>query len=200
MTALEDQIREQGIHYPTGYDVAYKTGFAIQTLGMSLFAVLYLLQIPFYVWALLVFEAGVALSSFYLLVWNRNIKKFILGCLFMGILFQLIGAFMPFGASEVLHEKFFVIGLAFILVAASGLYGKEAYCFRFNEGWVILLLYPLWVLPNIFATPVRYNIVIGFVLSALHFSFLRKKLAQPLLRGCDVKGCEPPPPATGDKP
>jgi uncharacterized integral membrane protein len=182
---LEEQIARAGIHYPRSYDIAYRAGFVLQSAGAVLFAALYLMDRPSHPLSLIVFEAGVALSSAFLLVWNASVKRFILGCLAVGVLLQGAGLLAPY------HEgRIFLVGLGFVLAAGAGLMGKEAYCFGFLAGWALLAAYPLVLLPNLFSGGLRvFNAVMAVLIALLHLSFLRRKLSQPLLKGCDSGVC-----------
>lgn len=188
--SLADQIAQAGIHYPRSYDIAYRAGFVLQSAGAVLFTVLYISGKPFHPLSLAVFEGGVALSSVFLLVWNASVKRFILGCLVLGVLLEVAGLLSPYYG-----EKIFLVGLGFILAAGAGIMGKEAYCFGFLEGWALLAAYPLVILPNLFASGSHvgglhgFNAVMAIIITLLQLSFLRRKLSQPLLRGCDSGVC-----------
>jgi|Deesub1362B_J571_1020462.scaffolds.fasta_scaffold00172_25 uncharacterized integral membrane protein len=183
MQGLQEQLKEAGIHYPPSYDVAYRAGLLLQGLALAAFALLYLLGSPLGVYALLLFEGGVALSSIFLLVWKQGIKRFILRALFVGLFIQL-------GALLVGSSTAFLVGLGFVLVAAAGLVGKEAYCFGYLEGWLLVLAYPVAVLPNIFGFSGKgFNVFMAFLAAGLMASLLRRKLKQPLLKGCESDVC-----------
>jgi uncharacterized integral membrane protein len=188
--SLEEQIAGAGIHYPRSYDIAYRAGFVLQSAGAVLFTALYILGKPFYPLSLAVFEAGVALSGVFLLVWNASVKRFILGCLVLGFIAQGAGLLSPYYG-----EKIFLIGLGFVLAAGAGIMGKEAYCFGYLEGWALLASYPIALLPNLFASGppgdglYGFNAAMALIITLLHLSFLRRKLSQPLLRGCESGVC-----------
>jgi len=186
---LEEQIREAGIYYPRSYDIAYRAGFAAQAAGATAFSVLYILKSPFFIVPFLLFEAGLALSSLYLLVWKASIKRFILRSLVIGLLLQAV-SLLGFPHSD----KVFFAGLGFVLVSGAGLTGKEAYCFGWPEGWLLLIAYPVAVLPNFFVVNAdRINSVMSVAIAVLWVSFLRKKLSQPLLKSCETGVCGLPP-------
>lgn len=186
---LEEQIREAGIYYPRSYDITYRISFLFQSIGAIGFVILYGLRTEFQVVPLILFEAGIALSSIFLLVWKTEIKRFILRTAFAGLVFQIISLFItPINAFY--SERIFFLGLGLTLVGGAGLMGKEAYCFRFNEGWLLIIMYPLAVLPNLFGSvSYKYNLIVSGIIAILQLSFLRKKLSQPLLKHCENNVC-----------
>lgn len=197
--SLEGQIKEAGIYYPRSYDIAYRIGFVIQSAGALGFTILYFLKHPIYLYALILFEAGICLSSVFLLVWKASIKKFILRCFVIGVIFQLMSL-----SGLPLNDKMFWLGLGFVLAAGGGLTGKEAYCFGYPEGWLLLIAYPVAVLPNLFGfSAYEFNLLMAAAIALLQVSFLRRKLSQPLLKGCEADVCglpeEPAAPADKEK-
>ncbi len=184
--SLERIIAEAGIHYPRSYDITYRIGYVLQSTGLLIFTALYIFRSPFSLVGLIIFESGIALSSIFLLVWKAAIKRFILWCTFFGIALQLISLLplpIPFNAGV------FIIGLALTLAGGAGLTGKEAYCFGFIEGWIILLMYPVIVFMIMLSSGHDINAVVFVILSLMHVSFLRKKLKQPLLKSCETNVC-----------
>lgn len=191
---LEEQIEAAGIHYPRSYDIIYRIGYILQSISATVFFLLYFLKTDFSIIPLLIFEAGIALSSLFLLVWKREIKRFIIIMTFSGIVIQILSLFISDYRTNI-----FCLGLGFILAGGAGLVGKEAYCFGFIEGWLLLLFYPIAVIPNIFGlSSHNFNLVLSGAIAFLQVSFLRKKLSQPLLKSC--KGvCGLPEGTGGDK-
>mgnify|MGYP000250481286 CR=1 FL=1 len=189
---LEEQIKEAGIYYPRKYDITYRVGYVLQTIGAIGFVVLYGLQSKLQVIPFVIFNAGIALSSMYLLVWKAEIKRFILRMTFAGIALQISSVFIqPLNAFYA--GKMFFLGLGLTLTGGAGLVGKEAYCFRFNEGWLLLMVYPFAVIPNLFGLgSYNYNLIISSVIAILQLSFLRRKLSQPLLKHCENNVCGVP--------
>lgn len=186
---VEDQIEAAGIHYPRKYDITYRIGYVLQTIGAIGFVVLYGLQSKLQAIPFIIFNAGIALSSMYLLVWKAEIKRFILRMTFAGIALQIISIFIN-SINAFYSEKLFFLGLGLTLAGGAGLVGKEAYCFRFNEGWLLLMVYPLAVIPNLFGLgSYNYNLVVSGVIAVLQISFLRRKLNQPLLKHCENNVC-----------
>lgn len=186
---LEEQIKAAGIYYPRSYDVTYRFGYLIQCIGAILFSVFYFLKSSFWFIPVLIFDIGVAISSIFLLVWKAEIKRFILRMTFSGIALQIISLFInPINAFYA--EKLFFLGLGLTLVGGAGLVGKEAYCFGFVEGWILLILYPLAIIPSLFGfSSYKYNVVVSFLVALLQLFFLRRKLAQPLLKKCEGDVC-----------
>jgi len=186
---LEEQIKSAGIYYPRSYDIAYRIGYVLQSIGVVVFAILYGLSSSLFIMPLIIFNLGIAISSVFLLVWKAEIKKFILRMTFGGIALQIISIFInPINAFYA--EKCFFLGLGLTLAGGAGLVGKEAYCFRFNEGWLLLIIYPLSVIPNLFGfSSYKYNLGASIIIAILQLSFLRKKLSQPLLKKCEGNVC-----------
>jgi uncharacterized integral membrane protein len=183
---LEEQIEAAGIHYPRSYDIAYRTGYIIQSLGAAAFFILYFLKSEYYIIPLIIFEAGIALSSLFLLVWKREIKRFILFMTFSGVAIQFLSIFLL----PEYRTNIFCLGLGFILAGGAGLVGKEAYCFGFIEGWLLLLIYPVTIIPNIMGlSSHNFNLILSGIIAFLQVSFLRKKLSQPLLKSCEGNVC-----------
>jgi uncharacterized integral membrane protein len=191
---LEEQIESAGIHYPRSYDITYRTGYVLQSLGALGFTLLLYMGSPLRVIPLALFDAGIALSSLFLLVWKVEIKRFILRMTFAGIALQILSIFMQ-SVDGFYAEKMFLIGLGFTLAGGAGLVGKEAFCFRFYEGWVLLAIYPVAVLPMLFGyTEPGFVLVVSAVIALLQLSFLRRKLGQPLLKKCEGNVCGLPQP------
>lgn len=186
---LEEQIEQAGIYYPRKYDITYRIGYVLQSIGAIGFVILYGLQSKLQIIPLVAFNSGIALSSIFLLVWKAEIKRFILRMTFAGIAFQIISVFIhPINAFY--SEKLFFLGMGLTLAGGAGLVGKEAYCFRFNEGWLLLIIYPLAVIPNLFGfASHKYNLVVSGIIAILQLSFLRKKFSQPLLKKCEGNVC-----------
>lgn len=186
---LEEQIEAAGIHYPRSYDITYRIGYVLQSIGSLGFLILFYLQSKLQIIPLMIFDAGIALSSLFLLVWKAEIKRFILRMTFFGIALQFISVFInPINAFYA--EKIFFLGLGLTFAGGAGLVGKEAYCFRFNEGWLLLMAYPLTVIPNLFGfASYKYNLIFIGIIATLQLSFLRRKLSQPLLKKCEGNVC-----------
>lgn len=186
---IEDQIKEAGIYYPRSYDIAYRIGYVLQSIGSLGFAILYGLSSNLLIIPLFVFEAGIAVSSIFLLVWKAEIKRLILRMTFGGIALQIISIFVS-PISAFYSEKAFFLGLGLTLAGGAGLVGKEAYCFRFNEGWLLLIIYPLSIIPNLFGlSSYNYNLGASIIIAILQLSFLKKKLSQPILKKCEGNVC-----------
>jgi len=75
-------------------------------------------------------------------------------------------------------------------VGAGGMAGKEAYCFAYREGWMLLWLYPVLVLTNLTGMTHPVLNALGFSLAfLLLLSLTGKKLRQPLLSSCSSNVC-----------
>lgn len=188
---LEEQITMAGLTYGRRHDISYRTGLVIQVLGAALLAVLYPLESPFYTIGIMVFEIGVLLSAVYLLVWMRSVKKFIVGSVMLGLALQVAGSItMP----EQYAGSVIIIGIGLVCVGAGGMVGKEAYCFGYREGWLLMILgFPGMVLVNLLGKENHIFNSLGFsVLFLLLLSLTGKKLRQKLLSSCTMNVCGTP--------
>ena len=181
---LEEQLATAGLTYGRRHDISYRAGFVIQMLGAALLAVLYPLESPFYTIGIMVFEIGVLLSAVYLLVWTRSVKKFIAGSVLLGLALQVAGSTtMP----EQYAGTVLIIGIGLVCVGAGGMAAKEAYCFGYREGWLLMLLFPAMVLVNLLGKENHIFNSLGFsVIFLLLLSLTGKKLRQKLLSKCAV--------------
>jgi len=185
----EEQIAMAGITYGRRHDLSYRTGLVVQVLGAAVLAVLYPLESPFYTIGIMLFNAGALLSGVYLLVWISWIKKIILGSILIGIPLQIIGLYGPPQYSVTI----ILAGIGLVCVGAGGMVGKEAYCFAYREGWVLLWLYPILVLANLMGKEHRVFNALGFSAAfLLLLSLTGKKLKQPLLSACTTNVCDTP--------
>jgi uncharacterized integral membrane protein len=188
---LEEQIVIAGLTYGRLHDISYRTGLVLQVLGAAVLAVLYPLASPFYTAGIMLFEMGVLLSAVYLLVWMSWVKKIILGSVLIGLMLQAAGYFV---APEQYAGSIMIAGIGFVCAGAAGMVGKEAYCFGYREGWLLMMFgFPVMVLANLLG---RENLVfnsIGFsVLFLLLLSLVGKKLKQRLLSSCTTNVCVMP--------
>jgi len=188
---LEEQITMAGLTYGRRHDIAYRAGLVIQVLGAAVLAVLYPIESPFYTVGIMLFEAGVLLSAIHLLVWMRSVKIVILGSIFLGLILQVAGYFY---APEHYAGTVMIAGIGFVCVGAAGMAGKEAYCFGYREGWLLLIVvFPLVVLVNLLGKENHLFNSLGFsVLFLLILSLTGKKLKQKLLSSCTANVCVAP--------
>jgi uncharacterized integral membrane protein len=188
MPTLEEQISMAGLTYGRRHDIAYRAGLVVQVLGAALLAVLYPLENPFYTIGLMLFESGVLLSAAYLLVWMRTVKIFILGSVVVGLALQVAGYFF---ADEQNAVSIMIVGIGFVCIAAGGMAGKEAYCFGYLEGWLLMVFgFPFMVLVNLLSKQDHLLNSIGFsTLFLLLLSLVNKKLGQRLLSNCASDVC-----------
>lgn len=187
---LAEQLAAAGINYGRRHDVLYRAGLFTQMIGAAVLAVLYPLRSPFYTIGILLFNAGALLSGIYLLVWLSWIKKIIRGSIVVGISLQVLGWMY---APEQYAVSVILTGVGLVCVGAGGMAGKEAYCFAFREGWMLMWLYPVLVLTNLigFSHPVVNALGFSAVFLLL-LSLTGKKLRQPLVPGCSTNACDPP--------
>jgi uncharacterized integral membrane protein len=190
--SLEEQIATAGLTYGRRHDIFYRAGLVIQVLGTAVLAVLYPLESPFYTIGILVFNAGALLSAVTLLVWISWIKKIILGSVLIGIPVQILGWMY---APEQYAVSVILAGIGLVCVGAGGIVGKEAYCFAYREGWMLLWLYPTLVLVNLIGMSHPVFNALGFSAAfLLLLSLTGKKLKQPLLSTCTTNVCGTPEP------
>jgi uncharacterized integral membrane protein len=188
---LQEQIAMAGLAYGRRHDISYRAGLVTQVFGSALLAVLYPLDSPFYTVGVLIFETGVLLSALYLLVWMPWIKIIVLAFVFVGIALQVFGLY----ALEEYAGSIIIGGIGIVCTASAGMAGKEAYCFKYREGWLLMLLgFPSMVLANLLCKESRVFNSIGFsLLFLLLLSLTGRKLKEPLLPKCSATGgCAPP--------
>jgi uncharacterized integral membrane protein len=188
---LEEQIAMAGFTYGRRHDISYRTGLVLQVLGAAVLAVLYPLASPFYTAGIMLFEIGVLLSAIYLLVWTSWVKRIILGSVLIGLMLQVAGYFV---APEQYAGSVLVAGIGFVCAGTAGMVGKEAYCFGYREGWLLMMFgFPIMVLANLLGRENRIFNSIGFsILFILLLSLVGKKLNQKLLRACTTNVCGVP--------
>jgi uncharacterized integral membrane protein len=188
-SSLEEHIVQAGITYGRRHDISYRIGLMMQVLGSAMLAVLYPLGSPFYTVGIMLFEAGVFLAAVYLLVWKSWIKKIILASVLTGFVLQCLGFYAP----EEYAGSVIIGGIGMICAGAAGMAGKEAYCFRYWEGWILMLLgFPLMVLENLLGRENHVFNSIGFsFLFVVLLSLAGKKLREPLLSFCSPNDCNP---------
>lgn len=186
---LEEQIATAGLTYGRRHDISYRAGLLVQVLGAAALAVLYPMENPFYSVGIMLFNAGALLSGIYLLVWMSWVKKIILGSILIGIPLQIIGLYGPPQYSGTI----ILMGIGLVCVGAGGMVGKEAYCFAYREGWMLLWLYPILILANLLGKEHRVFNALGFsAVFLLLLSLVGKKLKQPLLSPCTTNVCTMP--------
>jgi uncharacterized integral membrane protein len=186
---LREQITMSGLTYGKRHDISYRVGLVMQVLGSALLAVLYPLGNPFYTAGIMLFEVGVLVSAFYLLVWMSSIKKTILASVLAGITLQAFGLYAP----EEYAGSIIIGGIGIVCVGAAGMAGKEAYCFRYREGWLLMLGSPILVLANLLGKENRIFNSVGFsIVFLLLLSLAGRKLKEPLLSTCSSAGCDTP--------
>jgi uncharacterized integral membrane protein len=188
---LEEQISMAGLAYGRRHDISYRAGLVLQVLGAALLATLYPLESPFYTAGIMLFDLGVLLSAACLLVWMSWVKKLILGSVFVGLALQTGGYFF---VPEQYAGSVIIAGIGFVCAGSSGMAGKEAYCFGYREGWLLMGLgFPVVVLANLIGKENHIFNSLGFsVLFLLLLSLTGKKLRQKLLSSCTTNVCRPP--------
>lgn len=160
-------------------DIAYRVGLIMQVLGTALLAVLYPLGNPFYSIGIMLFESGVLLSAVFFFYEKLWAKKTLLVTVLAGIVLQVYGLYAP----EEYAGSIIIGGIGIVCAGAAGMAGKEAYCFKYREGWLLMLFgFPVMVLVNLLGKENRLFNSIGFSLVfLLLLSLTGKKLKQSLL-------------------
>ncbi len=186
---MENNGAGQGhsVKYPRSYDIIYRSGYVISFLGIFLFWVSYLfLNESGLFGGISLFYIGALISGIFLLVWRKEIKIFILSCIIIGIFLSFMYLFLK-------NQEILIVSIGFVLAGYAGLYGKEAYCFHFNEGWILMWSFPVLIFTNliIYGTGYGRNVithdifsVIYLIIVILALSFLIKKLRQPIMEFC----------------
>jgi uncharacterized integral membrane protein len=189
--SVEEQISRAGLTYGRRHDVSYRSGLVLQVLGAAVLAVLYPLENPFYTAGIMLFELGVLLSAAYLLVWMSWVKKIIAGSVLIGLVLQ-VAAYLV--GPEQYAGSAMIAGIGFVCAGAAGMAGKEAYCFGYREGWLLMMIgFPLMALENLIGRENHIFNSLGFsVLFLLLLSLTGKKLKQRLLSPCTAKVCGVP--------
>ena len=180
-----------GLVYGRRHDIAYRSGLVMQVLGAALLAVLYPLKSPFYTIGIMLFETGVLLSASCFLVWMSVVRKFIIGTVLIGLALQVAGYLF---APEQYASQAMIAGIGFVCVGAAGMAGKEAYCFGYREGWLLMLFgFPAMLLVNLVYKENHIVNSLGFsIVFLLLLSLAGKKLRQPLLSKCSTNVCSLP--------
>jgi uncharacterized integral membrane protein len=186
-------MSQEDIHYPKSYDITYRIGYAVAFAGILIFVAAYFFSSSGYILlGLSIFEAGTLLSGIFLLVWKKEVKIFILSCIIAGILLGTV-SFYFINFNNSFKDILIIISIGFVLAGSGGLYGKEAHCFHFYEGWILLWSFPILILSNIiiYAANVQSSFpvhiifsILYFIIAVLAFSFLIKKIKQPLMQYC----------------
>jgi len=178
----EEQVETAGITCGRRHDLSYRAGLVLQMLGAAALAVLYPLASPYYTAGIMLFELGVLLSALFLLVRMSWMKTIILGAVLAGIPLQVYGMLYapPEHAGPVI-----LAGIGLVCSGAAGMAGKEAACFAYREGWVLMGLFPAIMIVNLLEKEHLAVNALGFsALFLLLLSLVGKKLQQPLLKNC----------------
>jgi uncharacterized integral membrane protein len=147
---LKEEIAQAGFASGRRQDISYRAGLVLQALGLALLSVLYPIESPFYTVGIMIFDLGALFSAVYLLVWMKALKHLILAAVLAGLALQIAGSFV---VSEEHAGTIILAGIGLVCAGASGMAGKEAYCFGYREGWFLGLLgFPVMVLANLLAS------------------------------------------------
>lgn len=162
----------------------YRSGYTLQALGLTallLSADASRLESASSIVGYLLISAGVLISGWLLQVYMREVRLIVLTAALIGCLLQVIGA--AGGAGYLVP-----LGLGFVFVGSCGLGGKEAYCFRFQEGWylmpVLALLTLALFIQNLAQHPLPMTTILLALATALQFSFTLRKYRMPYLGKC----------------
>ncbi|MBE0467806.1 MAG: hypothetical protein IBX71_11375 [Candidatus Desulforudis sp.] len=172
--------------HPKPVEFAYRTGFALQTLG---YLMLLISQGPLWcATGYTLLNAGVLLSGWLLQVYMSEIRTFVLVAAITGCLLQLTGIFGVLIVGAIWDIKYLIpIGLGFVLAGALGIAGKEAFCYRLREGWYLMPVLPLMIAAFLvqyatgFAPASQVLIAAAF---GLQLSFTVRKFKMPFAAAC----------------
>ncbi|MBE0465793.1 MAG: hypothetical protein IBX71_01030 [Candidatus Desulforudis sp.] len=165
-------------------ELAYRSGFTLQALGLLALVIspdASRLDSAWSVIGYVLISAGVLISGWLLQVYMPEVRLIVLAGAVIGCLLQAAGAM---GAGGYLIP----LGLGFVFVGSCGLVGKEAYCFRFREGWylmpVLALLTVALLVQNTLDHPMPVTSVLLILATALLFSFTIRKYKMPFYGKC----------------
>ena len=163
LPAREELTVPDGIPSGKRQDIFYFAGMVLQVFGAAVLAVLYPMGSPFYSAGIMLFEAGALLSAVFLLIWISWLKKLLLGSILIGIALQATGLFF----AQPQHAAAVILGgICLVCMGTAGMAGKEAYCYGWREGWILMWLYPSTML--ILAVGNEHMLVNSLVFSS-HF-------------------------------
>jgi uncharacterized integral membrane protein len=175
--------------YRRRHDILYRLGMTLQVLGAGVLAVLYPLENPFYSVGIMLFDSGVLVSAIYFRVWLSWIRSILFGAAVTGIFLQLAGLFAPPDTAGAV----IICGIGLVCVGAAGMAGKEAYCFSYREGWLLMWAFPAVVITDLVAKENRtFNALAFSTIFLLLLSLVWKKLRQPLHATYSKQNCGPP--------
>jgi uncharacterized integral membrane protein len=165
-------------------ELIYRSGFTLQALGL-----LVLLFAPDAsrldsVWSItgyLLINAGVLISSWLLQVYMPEVRLIVLFSAVTGCLLQVVGMVSAI-------DYLVPLGLGFVFVGTCGLVGKEAYCFRFKEGWYLMPVLAMLTVSLLLQSAARHSLPTTIILlalaTALLLSFTFRKYKMSYYGGC----------------
>jgi len=165
-------------------EIVYRSGYVLQTLGVLALFLAYdsarldsILSVAGY----FLIAAGVLISGWLLQVYMREVRIIVLVAAVAGIALQITGVVT--GATHLVP-----LGLGFVFVGSCGLVGKEAYCFRFKEGWwlmpVLAVLTLALYIQHTVGHPTLAVQIVSAIALALFASFTIRKFKMPYYGGC----------------
>jgi uncharacterized integral membrane protein len=165
-------------------ELIYRSGFTLQALGLSALVLSPDAARLDSAWSLagcLLISAGVLVSGWLLQVYMAEIRLIILVSAVTGCVLQAVGATNG-------PDYLVPLGLGFVFVGSCGLGGKEAYCFRFQEGWylmpVLAMLTVSLLLQNAAGRPLTVTLILLIAAAALQISFAIRKYKMPFYGKC----------------
>ncbi len=169
-------------------EIVYRSGYVLQTLGLlALFLARDSSRLDSIasVAGYFLITAGVLVSGWLLQVYMREVKVIVLAAAAAGVALQVTG--IATGATHLIP-----LGLGFIFVGSCGLVGKEAYCFRFKEGWwlmpVLAVLTLALYIQHGAGHPTLAVLIATAIALALFASFTIRKFKMPYYGGCGSSG------------
>jgi hypothetical protein len=109
----------------------------------------------------------------------------------IGLILQVAGYFV---APEQFAGPALIAGISFVCAGTAGMVGKEAYCFGYREGWLLMMFgFPIMVIANRLGREYRIFNSIGFsILFLLLLSLVGKRLKQKPLSTWATNVCGVP--------
>lgn len=196
---FHDRVREaaettQITPHRKSTEFLYRTGFGMQALGL---AALLFSQNPLWCAAgYTLINFGVLLSGWLLQVYIREIRVFILAVTVIGCLIQVAGiagvATVMLATGELSPIKYLIpIGLGFVFAGACGIAGKEAFCYRFQEGWYLMPVLALVIIAFLVQYATGFTLASQVTLAvalALQLSLTVRKFRLPYAAACRSEG------------
>ncbi len=162
------------IRYTWRQDRVYRAILLLIPAGLLLAVAGFFWNRALFPWGLGLWDAGVVGSALTILIWDRNVKRIIVGSAVAGVAVQLLALVLP------LSQFLLPLGAGITAIGAAGISGKEAHCFAIREGWWLIPFYALTALTFLFQIwiPGEWLLAVTAILAT---SFTVRKLLLPLI-------------------